>query len=137
MELANFEQDYWQLRNGENSHKENPDTFWVPPLQKRRSLKIGDAAKIILEIECEKEDGTIVIESERGYVIVSAVVGDNYIGILDFQPLCVERDRDDIYLCFGAEIPFSHVHVIDIDRPPEGYINWQLSQKPERIWHRK
>ncbi len=137
MELASFEKDYWQLRNTEESHKKNPDTFWVPPLEKRKSLNIGDAAKLIIEIELEDKNGKIVIESERGYVIVSEVEGDKYIGILDFQPACIEKGNNEVYLCFGAEIPFSYEHIIDIVRPPEDYIEWQLGQKPERIWHRK
>ncbi|MDH5978792.1 hypothetical protein L8R98_18580 [Vibrio splendidus] len=143
MELANFEEDYWQLRNGEESHRENPETFWIPELERRNSLQVGDAAKVILEIECEDEDedededGKVFIEGERGYLIVSEIVGNKYIGILDFQPVCIEAGRDDIYLCFGAEIPFSHEHVIDIDRPSEDYIERQLGQKPERIWHRR
>jgi hypothetical protein len=136
MKIANFEDDYWQLRNGERSHKENPETFWIPKLDQRESLKVGDAAKIILEIECENDDGEIVIEAERGYAIVSEIVGDQYIGILDFQPVCIEKGQADIYLCFGAEIPFSPEHVVDIDRPPEDYIEWQLGQRPERIWNR-
>jgi hypothetical protein len=137
MQLASFEKDYWQLRNGEESNRKNPDSFWIPELEKRKTLSVGDAAKVILEIESEKEDGSIIVEGERGFVIVSEVIGDSYIGILDFQPACIEKGRDDIYLCFGAEIPFSHEHVIDIDRPPEDYIKWQLGQKPERIWHRR
>ena len=137
MQLATLERDFWQLRNGEDSHRQNPDTFWIPALEKRRALKVGDAAKIILEIECEDENGKVTIEGERGFVIVSEIVGDRYIGILDFQPACIETGQDDVYLCFGAEIPFSHEHVIDIDRPPDDYIEWQLGQKPERRWHRK
>ena len=137
MQLANFEEDYWQLRNGEESHRKNSETFWIPGLQKRKSLKVGDAARVILEIECEDEEGKITIQGERGWVIVSEIVGDKYIGILDFQPTCIEKGRDDVYLCFGAEIPFSHEHVIDIDRPPDDYIEWQLGQKPERIWPRR
>lgn len=137
MKLANFEDDYWQLRNGEESHKASPETFWIPTIEQRKALKIGDAAKVILEIECQDDDGEIIVEGERGYVIVSEIVGDKYIGILDFQPVCIEKGQDDIYLCFGAEVPFSHENVIDIDRPPEDYIKWQLGQKPERIWHRR
>ena len=137
MQLANFEEDYWQLRNGEESHQKNPETFWIPDLEARKSLKVGDAAKVILEIECENDEGEIIAEGERGYVIVSEIIGNQYIGILDFQPACIEKDQDDIYLCFGAEIPFSPEHVIDIDRPPEDYIEWQLGQKPERTWYKK
>lgn len=137
MQLATFENDYWQLRNGEDSHAKNPDNFWIPKNEERKSLKVGDAAKLIIEIECEKEDGSIFIESERGYVIVSEVLNDKYIGILDFQPVCIDKDAENVYLGFGVEIPFSSEHVIDIDRPPEDYIKWQLGQKPERLWYRK
>lgn len=137
MKLATFENDYWQLLNGEEAHLENPDTFWIPTLEDRKSLKVGDAAKLAIEIECEKEDGSIVIERERGYVIVSNIINDKYIGILDFQPVCIDKDTEDVYLGFGVEIPFSHEHVIDIDRPPDDYIKWQLGQKPEKYWYRK
>jgi hypothetical protein len=137
MQLANFEDDGWQLRNGEESNNAHPDTFWIPPLEERSRLKVGDAAKVIIEIEFEDENGKVCVEGERGYIIISEVVGDKYIGILDFQPLCIARDQDEVYLCFGAEIPFGPEHVIDIDRPPENYIEWQLDQEPERVWCRK
>jgi len=137
MELATFENDFWQLRDGEEAHAKNPDTFWIPTLEERKSLKVGDAAKLAIEIECEKEDGSIITECERGYVIVSEILNDNYIGILDYQPICIDKDADDVYLGFGVEIPFSHEHVIDIDRPPDDYIEWQLGQKPDKYWYRK
>jgi hypothetical protein len=86
---------------------------------KKENLKIGDAAKVILEIESEKEDGEIIIEGERGYLIVSEIIGDKYIGILDFQPVFIEKGLDNTYLCFCAEIPFSYEHAINICRPPE------------------
>ncbi|MFB9216529.1 hypothetical protein [Vibrio sinaloensis] len=136
MRLASIEEDYWQLRNGEESHRNNPETFWIPTLDARKSLKIGDAAKIILEIEFEDENGDVYVESERGYVIVSELVSDKFIGILDFQPSCIAPDESGVYLGFGVEIPFSVEHVIDISRPPQSYIDWQLGQKPERRWSR-
>jgi len=135
MRLANFEQDYWELRNGEDCHKENPDKFWIPKLQDRQSLKIGDAAKLIFDIECEDE-GKIIIQGERIFVIVSEIVGNKYVGILDSQPACIDKDQENVYLGFGVEIPFSHEHIIDIDRPPDDYIEWQLGQPPERKWPR-
>lgn len=136
MEIAQFEKDYWELRDGEKCHSDNPDTFWIPELEKRESLKRGDAAKLIFDIECD-DKGKIIIQGERIFVIVSEVVGNKYIGILDSQPACIEKGQDDIYLCFGAEIPFEPRHVVDIARPPEEYIEWQLSQPPERIWPRE
>ncbi|EOB2787542.1 hypothetical protein ACIL20_004391, partial [Vibrio vulnificus] len=112
MELANFKDDFWQLRNGEACHRDHPDTFWIPSLNDRKALKVGDAAKVILEIECEDEAGEIHIESERGYLIVSEIVGDKFIGILDFQPCCVEQNDENVYLGFGVEIPFGLEHII-------------------------
>jgi hypothetical protein len=69
------------------------------------------------------------------WVIVSERQDGYYIGLLDNQPASFEPS-DDVYLCFGAEIPFSPEHVIDIADPPQEYVAWQLSQKPERIWPR-
>ena len=65
------------------------------------------------------------------WVLVAERLGGGYIGILDSQPASVERS-DNVYLCFGAEIPFFPEHVIDIADPPAEYVEWQLSQPPER-----
>ncbi len=50
MRLASSEIDYWELRSGVDSHKENPDKFWIPDEEKRKNLKVGDAAKLIFDI---------------------------------------------------------------------------------------
>jgi hypothetical protein len=55
------------------------------------------------------------------------------VGILDYQPVSLVP-REDVYLCFGAEIPFLPEHVIDIGHPPRLYRKWQLAQPPERRW---
>lgn len=135
MRLATWEEDDWQLRSGVESHLLHPDQFWIPEDSARKSLKVGDAAKLIFDIERKNGDGSTDMVGERIYVIVSDVVGDFYIGILDSQPLCVDPG-DDFYLGFGVEVPFTHEHVIEIDRPPEEYIEWQLGQKPEKTWSR-
>ncbi len=59
-----------------------------------------------------------------------------YIGILDNIPATFDPS-DSTYLCFGAEIPFGPEHVIDIGDPPADYVEWQLRQKPERVWPRE
>ncbi|MBU2865121.1 hypothetical protein KO489_14780 [Reinekea forsetii] len=135
MRLASYELDYWQLRSGEKAHKANPDKFWIPEEKHRKSLKVGDAAKLIFDMEGENEDGSIEVVGERIFVIVSEVINEYYIGILDSQPAYVEPE-DDFYLGFGVEIAFTAEHVIDIDRPPDEYIKWQLDQKPEKLWER-
>jgi len=39
--LASFDKDYWELRNGEECHEKDPDTFWIPSLEERKSLRRG------------------------------------------------------------------------------------------------
>lgn len=136
MRLPSIEKNFWRLASGERLHAEHPDTFWIPEREKRESLARGDAAKLIFEIEGDDPDtGAITIGGERMWVIVAEKIGDTYIGILDNQPASIEA-ADDVYLTMGAEVPFQAEHIIDIDRPPEEYISWQLSQPPERRWPR-
>ena len=135
MRLASYKLDFWQLRSGETAHEANPDKFWIPEEEQRKNLNVGDAAKLIFDIEGENEDGTIEVVGERIFVIISEVINEYYIGILDSQPAYVEPE-DDFYLGFGVEIAFKAEHVIDVNRPPEDYIKWQLDQKPEKLWER-
>jgi hypothetical protein len=135
MRLPSFERDFWQLRSAEQSHREHPDSFWIPPLERRQSLHRGQAARLIFDIEGQDEDGAVEVQGERMWVIVAERVGDAYIGILDNQPAAIEPS-ENVYLCFGAEIPFLPEHVIDIGEPPADYVEWQLGQQPERRWPR-
>ena len=123
------------MRSGEASHRTNPDKFWLPPLEDRENLKRGQAAKLIFDQEGEDEDGNVTVIGERMWVIVSEAHEDYYIGILDNPPALIEP-TECVYLCYGAEIPFRAEHVIDIDDPPSDYVEWQLSQDPERKWPR-
>lgn len=135
MRLPSIDRDYWELRSAVESHRAHPDEFWIPEEEDRNNLKIGSAAKLIFDIETEEESGEPVVFGERMWVIVAERLRDTYIGILDNTPACVEP-ADDVYLCFGAEVPFRAEHVIDIAQPPEEYVRWQLSMKPERRWPR-
>jgi hypothetical protein len=98
-------------------------------------LRRGQAAKLIFDIETEDESGKAVLTGERMWVIVAERIGDQFIGILDSQPACM-MPNDTAYLRFGAEIPFAPEHVIEIAEPPSSYVEWQLSQPPERNWPR-
>jgi hypothetical protein len=135
MRLATLEHDYWQLRSAEESHDQNPATFFIPPAEQRQTLQRGSAVKLIFEIETADETGKLMITGERMWVIVSERVGEFYIGILDNQPACMVPE-DKSYLRFGAEIPFKAEHIIEIGKPPAEYVGWQLSQPPERSWPR-
>jgi hypothetical protein len=136
MRLASIEQDYWELRSAEETSREHPETFWIPPREARENLRVGQAAKLIFDIEGVNQDGKIEIQGERIWVVVSERFNEFYIGILDGQPASIEQ-TEKTYLCFGAEIPFLPEHVIDIAEPPKEYVDWQLSQPPERKWSRE
>ena len=136
MRLASLDKDYWELLSAEMHNAQYPETFVIPPIERRSSLKRGDAAKLMFMIESVDEDGETVRFVERIFVIVAEILDDAYIGILDDQPASIVV-TDDTYLCFGAEVPFLPEHVTKIDRPPEKYVDWQLSQPPERVWARE
>lgn len=135
MRLPSFDRDFWLIRSAEQSHREHPKTFEIPPLEQRRSLGRGQAARLIFDIEGQDENGAVELQGERMWVIVAERVGDGDVGILDNQPACFEPS-DGLYLCFGAEVPFFPEHVIDVRDPPAEYADWQLSQEPERRWPR-
>jgi hypothetical protein len=136
MRLPTLARDFWQLRSAEQSHCDHPDTFWIPSLDRRESLRRGQAARLIFDIVGEDEStGATEVQGERMWVIVAERVGDAYIGILDNQPASIEPG-ESTYLCFGVEIPFLPKHVIDIADPPSEYAEWQLAQPPERRWPR-
>lgn len=136
MRLAKMETDFWELSSGEALHAAHPETFHIPSIAARKNLKQGQAARLIFEIESEGENGEVMLQGERMWVIVAERNGDYYIGILDNQPASFEPS-ETTYLCFGAEIAFLPEHVIDIGEPPEEYSRWQLSQEPERLWPRQ
>ena len=104
-------------------------------MEQRQNLKRGQAARLIFDIESVDENDQVIIQGERMWIVVAEKIGAYYIGILDNQPASFEP-TDNTYLCFGAEIPFLPEHVIDIADPPQEYVDWQLSQPPERKWPR-
>lgn len=133
MRLASIARDFWQLRSGEVSHRANPKTFWIPPLEERANLRCGQAARLIFEIEGEEEDGTRHVQGERMWVVVAERRDEVYIGILANQPALIQV-TDETYLREGAEVPFLPEHVTDIDQAPPEHVGWRLSQAPTRRW---
>jgi hypothetical protein len=134
MRIPTLEQDYWALVSGESRHAESPDNFWIPALSERQSLRRGDAAKLIFEIETESEGG-IERDCERMWVIVSEVAAPYFIGRLTSTPVTVE-ENDDFYLKVDVEVPFLPEHVIDIDHPPRAFLDALFSEKPRNVWPR-
>ena len=133
MRFATRQRDFWELLSAEERHRESPDTFWIPDRDARESLHPGQAAQLIFEIELESDDGTPEIMGERMWVLVRERQGSHYLGILLNQPVSFDP-ADDLYLCKGAEIPFGPEHIIQVDDPPEDFVEAQLSALPTRTW---
>lgn len=135
MRLASLDQDHWCLVSGESRHAQSPDTFEIPSLFSRESLKRGDGAKLVFEIEYDDEAGQIKTSTERMWVVVSEKVGLFFIGRLANSPVSIDAD-ENFYLRQDAEIPFLPEHVIDIDTPDQSFLDLLFSEPPRDSWPR-
>ena len=133
MRLPNFEDDYWELRSGEESRLDYPESFRLPPLPDRRKLKRGQAVRLIFDIEGLDQTGYPVLQGERMWVLVTGRWGQGFLGVLLNEPYSLDP-ADDVYLRLGAEIPFLPEHVIDISQPPDDYVREWLTRRPSKRW---
>jgi hypothetical protein len=135
MRFPKIETDYWTIISAEERQRSSPDTFSIPPLAERRSLQVGDAVKLIFEIESEDEFGEISREFEQMWAIVSEVNPLYYIGRLDNMPV---GDCEDsaFYLSENVEVPFLSVNIIEIDHPPATYVAELFTTVPKKFWPR-
>lgn len=109
-QLTTLDADSWMIDDGELAHAESPDTFWIPPLSERQSLRPGDFAKIRFYIRTIDESGDTSDFGERMWVKVLNVEDGWYHGELDNQPHCTDAIEPGLKVCFQPR------HVIDIDR---------------------
>jgi uncharacterized protein YegJ (DUF2314 family) len=91
------------LEDGEALNQANPDTFWIPPKERREDLVKGDIVKLVFNLT----DGDQT-QGERMWVIVKGRNGSGYTGILDNNPYSTDRIKA------GYEVSFEPRHVIDI-----------------------
>lgn len=117
--FTTIEEDGWRLESSEARHAEWPDTFQIPSRERRESLVVGDAAKLLCDIAAEDEDG-LQRGVERMWVIVRRRVGELYVGVLDSTPASIEPNPE--LLARGSEIVCGPEHVVDISSPPRHYI---------------
>jgi hypothetical protein len=113
-----IEGNLWILVSAEERAAAYPDTFHLPPLAVRQSLSLGDAAKLLFEIETRENGLTIERGVDRMWVIVRAKTAYGYIGVLDNDPGIAEN----LWLREGDPVAFAPEHVADIGRPPRDYI---------------
>ena len=112
LRLPDLEKDGWGLEDGEQRNREAPQTFLIPNLALRKTLRPGDFAKLIFEIAVEGEEhGLVERLVERMWVIIRERTPSGYIGMLDNEPDCIpENDR----LWLGTELAFEYRHIIAV-----------------------
>jgi len=104
----------WELDDGEAVHREAPDTFWIPPRDRRESLRPGEIVKLMFRMLLrDTETGKEEVHVERMWVDVVESRPGGYRGVLDNDPYCTKE------LASGAEVEFEPRHVIQIyeERP--------------------
>jgi len=115
--LTNIDVDGWMIDDGEVAHAAAPETYSIPPLADRLSIRPGDLAKIRFYIRVAEESGAVLDHAERMWVLVTGRLDGWYRGELDNQPCCT----DDI--APGLEVWFQSRHVICLlrsDDPDQG-----------------
>ncbi len=93
----------WTLDNAEARAAEAPRSFFIPPAELRRSLKVGDEVKLVFRLE--REDGEVA--EERMWVEVAET--GPYVGLLRNAP-----ELQGV-IEFGARVPFGAEHVAAYD----------------------
>lgn len=91
------------LEDGVALNHENPDTFWIPPKDRRENLVKDDLVKLVFNLT----DGEKT-QAERMWVIVKGGDSSGYTGILDNDPYSTDQIKA------GLEVSFEPRHVIDI-----------------------
>ena len=130
MRDPSWENDGWELGNGEERHAEAPETFWIPSRRDRESLKPGDYAKLIFRIALDDDEDPCSVE--RMWVLVRGRVGETYFGVLDNEPGGI-AENDELWL--GTELPFRAEHVINF-RPADKESIDLARCPPRRPWPR-
>jgi hypothetical protein len=109
MNLPTFAADGYELDDGEERHRESPNTFYLPPSEVRSSLQPKQIVKLIFRIALEDEDHGQTQEVERMWVIVEEALTDGeYMGTLDNDPQCTEGIKA------GMKLAFEPRHVIQV-----------------------
>ena len=127
MREPSLELDGWCLDDAEQRRTRAPDTFIIPPKKLRSGLGRGALAQLLFMITVEDGEEP---ECERMWVVVRRRFPGGYLGVLDNDPTCIEKNQE---LWSGSEIPFEPRHVIDA-RPPTPASLTVAARTPRRPW---
>ncbi|MDO5066491.1 MAG: DUF2314 domain-containing protein [Propionibacteriaceae bacterium] len=94
----------YTLDNGEELHRESPETFQLPSAEQRHTLQPGALVKLVFR----GTDAAGAVRVERMWVQVTEK-GDGYSGTLDNDPYHI------VGLAHGDTVAFGPEHVIQID----------------------
>ena len=89
----------FELVDAEAWHAEHPDSYWIPPLEVRANLTVGNYAK--LDFRYSEREG------ECMWVEITEVKPRGYVGSLRNHTLY------DVDLPYGVRIQFEFRHIID------------------------
>jgi uncharacterized protein YegJ (DUF2314 family) len=116
--VTDIETSGWQLLSATEQNATYPDTFHIPSQQSRRSLKRGDAAKLLFDIET-RVNGVVTDRGvDRMWVVILCRTVKGYIGVLDNDP----GRAENLALSKGDLIEFDADHVCAIDYPPAEFL---------------
>ncbi len=115
---SSIDRDGWALVSAEDRHSANPETFEIPPRERRESIVVGEAAKLLFDIQTTVDGQVVDRGVDRMWVIVSATTNDGYLGILDNNP----GESENLTLRRGGVVAFGPEHVASIDTPPKEYV---------------
>ena len=114
---ATIEKDGWALLSAEDRQQAHSE-FRLPSLSDRTSVAVGQAVKLLFDIET-RENGQIIDRGiDRMWVIVRRRLDGRYVGILDNNP----GRAENLLLQSGDEIVFGPEHITEIDSPPRDYV---------------
>jgi hypothetical protein len=114
-DLARLETDNWELESAVQRHLSAPSTFWIPPEDERRNLRVGQAAKLIFKIRVLDKAGNAEVVTERMWVYVTSRRAAVYEGRLQSQAEATSDFRP------GTQVRFLAEHVCDIANPPRDF----------------
>ena len=115
--IPSLEEAGWTLRSAEERNLASPQTFEIPDLQARRTLRVGDAAQLLFDIDTREQGKMVDRGVDRMWVIVKSVT-DGYLGVLDNHPGLAEG----LDLAGGDLISFSPLHICAIEHPLREYV---------------
>ena len=93
------------LVDAEQRRAESPETFEIPPSQRRQNVQPGDFVKLIFELVSPDEDQP---GAERMWVHVLSRAGETYSGELENEPAVITS------ISRGDTVHFGPEHVIAV-----------------------